>query len=199
MDFEILCEGFDLGEGYLHDIVRVSLDMRHMTDTMTAQQQYIFKNQESVPSRIYEPLLRLYRSWDEPHSDGDYLNSFAPDGCLSFSPSPVAQGRDAIRALRDGMLHPDRGPLVGIKHILDTCWIPAGSSIESKTPRAVVTGNIWYRLKNGKEIEGEFASYAAFAENEKGALEFTSYIVYFDTLGLMTALKEQAEAESHTS
>lgn len=163
---------------------------------MTTRDIYTFANQASLPPRIPKALRRLYSSWDDKDTDHDYLNFFAPDAVLAFSPTAIAHGRDAIRALRDGMLHPNTGPLVGIRHTLDKCWFPAGAAVDSdsKTPEVLVTGTIWYELRNGRRIDGQFSSYAAFSENKKGELESTSYIVYFDTLELMTAIKEQAEA-----
>jgi len=158
---------------------------------MGSRDIYVFENQSSIPPPIPDLFADFFRSWEDPNSNpDDYLSFFAPDAHLIFSPSISAKGRDGIRAFRDNMINPERGPVVALQHTVDKCWLPAGATAKSGKVEVIITGNIWYKLKNGRKIGGNFASMVVFEDNEKGRPEATLYEVYLDTLEFTNALSE---------
>lgn len=162
---------------------------------MASKDKYTFENESSVPPNIAKQLRLLYSSWDDKNTDHSYLNFFSPDAILSFSPNTEARGRDGIRSFRDGMINPEKGPVVELEHTVKTCWLPAGGFTDGKQ-EVVITGSIWYKLKNGRKVGGPFSSLAVFADNEQGVPESTFYQVYLDTLDFNNAVKEMYEAEN---
>ena len=155
-----------------------------------ARDNYIFENHAAIPSGLGDELSAFFRSWGDPHSTLDYLNLFAPDGELVFGPA-VAKGRDAIRALREGMVHPTNGPVVDLEHTLGKCFVLAGGA-EQGRQEFIVNGSIWYKLKNGRKVDADFASYMVFQEG-KAKPEATFYQVYLDSHELMTAITAMNE------
>lgn len=159
---------------------------------------YEFSNQSSIPAGLGPRISDFFRSWDDPHTAGEYLNMFAPHATLVFGPTP-AKGRDAISALRAGMIHPDNGPVVDLEHTLGKVFVlagdGAGAGAGEKTGKdgeleLLVNGSIWYRLKNGVKIDADFASYMHFVKQGGGEWQVEFYEVYLDSLELVTAMKE---------
>ncbi|KIX05766.1 uncharacterized protein Z518_03738 [Rhinocladiella mackenziei CBS 650.93] len=158
---------------------------------MDSRDNYSFANQSSIPSPINDMLPAFFRSWDDPHSNNEYLNLFAPEGELVFGSAP-AKGRDAIRALRDAMIHPTNGPVVSLEHTLGKCFVLAGGA-DSGRQEVIVNGSIWYKLRNGRKVDADFASWVVFGDDGQGGLQAEFYEVYLDSLELMTAIKEMNE------
>lgn len=159
---------------------------------MGSRDNYTFENQGSIPSPLGPLLSDFFRSWDDPYSKNDYLNVFAPDGQLVFGPAP-ANGRDAIRALRDAMIHPTKGPVVDLEHTLGKCFVLAGGA-ESGHQEIIVNGSLWYQLKNGRKIHVDFASFMVFVDKGQGHPQVEFYEVYLDSLELAHAIMDMNEA-----
>ncbi|KIY00444.1 uncharacterized protein Z520_04129 [Fonsecaea multimorphosa CBS 102226] len=161
---------------------------------MGSRDNYTFANQASIPAPLDKQLPAFFRSWDDPHSNNDYLNLFAPEGQLVFGSTTT--GREAIRAFRDAMIHPSNGPVVDLEHTLDKCFVLAGGNPEGGTGKqeVIVNGSLWYKLRNGRRIDVDFASLIKFTDPGKGGdLEAEFYEVYLDAHELMTAIKEMNE------
>lgn len=158
---------------------------------MSNRDNYEFSNQSSIPESLGPVISNFFRSWDDPHSKNDYLNVFAPHGELVFGPAP-AKGRAAIKALREGMIHPEKGPVVDLEHTLGKVFVLAGGSAEGQH-ELLVNGSIWYKLKNGKRVDADFASYMTFVKQQDGQWLVEFYQVYLDSLELVTAIKEMSE------
>ncbi|KIW73854.1 hypothetical protein PV04_01940 [Phialophora macrospora] len=161
---------------------------------MGSRDNYTFANQSSIPSPLDKQLPAFFKSWDDPNSKNDYLNLFHPtEGQLVFGSTTT--GREAIRAFRDAMIHPENGPVVDLEHTLGKCFVLAGGAGEGKQ-EVIVNGSLWYKLKNGRKIDVDFASNIRFvrpAEGEDLLAEF--YEVYLDATELMGAIKEMNEAD----
>jgi len=163
---------------------------------MAQRDNYAFANQSSIPAGLGPAISNFFRSWDDPHSANTYLEMFAPHGKLVFGPSP-AKGRAAIQALRDGMIHAENGPVVDLEHTLGKVFVLAGEGEgsggkEKASHELLVNGTIWYLLKNGKKVDADFASYMNFVKQEGGEWQVELYIVYLDSLELVTAIKEMS-------
>lgn len=65
-----------------------------------------FENHAAVPARILEPLIILFRSWDDPYSDDSYQSAFTKSANLFLGPS-TTEGHAGIKALRESMFNPD--------------------------------------------------------------------------------------------
>ncbi|OQU97700.1 hypothetical protein CLAIMM_03591 [Cladophialophora immunda] len=157
---------------------------------MGSRDNYTFANQSSIPSPLDKQLPAFFRSWDDPHSDNAYLNLFAPEGQLVFGSTTT--GREAIRAFRDAMIHPTNGPVVDLEHTLGKCFVLAGGPAEPGKQEVIVNGSLWYKLRNGRKIDVDFASMIKFADPGAGSgdLQAEFYEVYLDAHELMTAIKE---------
>lgn len=160
---------------------------------MAQRSNYEFSNQSAIPAGLGPSISNFFRSWDDPHSANEYLNMFAPQGKLVFGPAP-ATGRDAIKALRDGMIHAENGPVVDLEHTLGKVFVLAGADADGAKGEheLLVNGSIWYRLKNGVKIDADFASYMQFVKQQDGQWQVELYIVYLDSLQLVTAIKEMS-------
>ncbi|KIW96189.1 uncharacterized protein Z519_03257 [Cladophialophora bantiana CBS 173.52] len=160
---------------------------------MGSRDNYTFANQASIPSPLDKQLPAFFRSWDDPHSNHDYLNLFAPDGQLVFGSTTT--GHDAIRAFRDAMIHPTNGPVVDLEHTLGKCFVLAGGADKGKQ-EVIVNGSLWYKLRNGRRIDVDFASMIRFADPGDGKdLQAEFYEVYLDAHELMTAINEMNNEE----
>ncbi|KAL6241606.1 hypothetical protein RBB50_011387 [Rhinocladiella similis] len=156
---------------------------------MAQRDNYTFENQDSIPAPLNKMLPDFFRSWDNTTSEDDtYLKTFAPHGELVFGPSPV-KGREGVRALRSTMLHPENGPVVALEHTLHKCFVTAGGSVGKKL-EVIVNGSIWYRLKNGRRIDADFASWGIFVDQGEGDYQAEFYEVYLDSYELTSAIKE---------
>jgi len=157
---------------------------------MGSRDNYTFANQSNIPAPLDKMLPEFFRSWDDPHSKNDYLACFAPEGELVFG--QTVKGRDAIRAFREAMIHPTNGPVVDLQHTLGKCFVLAGGAGAGRQ-EIIVNGSIWYRLKNGRKIDADFASWIVFVEQGEGNPQAEYYEVYLDSLELMSAIKEMNE------
>ncbi|EXJ89259.1 hypothetical protein A1O3_02325 [Capronia epimyces CBS 606.96] len=156
---------------------------------MTSRDNYTAANHSAIPDNLGPRLSAFFRSWDDAHTqDHAYLNLFAPDAKLVFGPTPSV-GRDAIRAFRGAMVHPTNGPVVSLQHTLEKVFVVAGGAGNGRQ-EIVLTGSIWYKLKNGRRVDADFASSMVFADNGQGELQAKFYEVYVDSLELITAIKE---------
>ena len=160
---------------------------------MTSRDNYTFANQDSIPSPLDKQLPAFFRSWDDPNSNHEYLNLFAPEGQLVYGTTTT--GREAIRAFRDTMIHPINGPIVDLEHTLKKFYVLAGGSEKGKQ-EVLVKGSLWYKLRNGRKIDFDFASAIRFADAGDGKeLQAEFYEVFVDSHELKTAIKEMNEAE----
>jgi len=159
---------------------------------MGSRDNYTFENHESVPFPLGSRLSAFFRSWDDPESQNDYLQLFTPDGELVFGPAP-AKGREAIRTLRDAMIHPTKGPVVNLQHTLGKCFVLAGGA-GSGRQEIIVNGSIWYELKNGRKVDADFASWMVFVDQGHNDPQAVFYEVYLDSLELMNAIQEMNKA-----
>ena len=133
---------------------------------MAARDNYTFDNASHIPSPFNRMIPDFFRAWDNsPPTDDQYLSFFAPEARLSFC-RVVSQGRDAIRALRSGLIHPENGPVVKCEHTLRNLFGPVGDEISSRG-EFIVKGSNRYILKNGRTVEVDFAKRTSSAVHSR--------------------------------
>ncbi|KAH0840687.1 putative fungal specific transcription protein [Fonsecaea pedrosoi] len=146
---------------------------------MAQRENYTFENHASLPAGLGSTLASYFQSWDDPHSNNEYLNLFTPDSELVFGQTPV-KGKDGIRGLREAMVQ--TGP-------------SSTSSTPSKRPEVVINGTVWFKLKNGRRVDTDFASWIVFKRRQGEQLQAVFYKVYIDPAELQAAIKEMVAAE----
>ncbi|OAG45308.1 hypothetical protein AYO21_00656 [Fonsecaea monophora] len=142
---------------------------------MAQRENYTFENHASLPAGLGSTLASYFQSWDDPHSNNEYLNLFTPDSELVFGQTPV-KGKDGIRGLREAM-----------------CFVLAGPTHEG--PEVVINGTVWFKLKNGRRVDTDFASWIVFKRRQGEQLQAVFYKVYIDPAELQAAIKEMVAAE----
>ena len=162
-----------------------------------AKDNYTFANHSAVPSHIMQPFVQLFKSWDMPESDDKYLDSWFPDGELVFG--AVSKGRPQVKAARESMVHATKGPIVDLQHDLQKFFVLAGGDLDSAEVEIIMTGEIWYLLKNGKKIDRAWASRAQIAKDHQGdgKIRIKHYEVYLDSLPLVNAINEMNAQETN--
>jgi hypothetical protein len=159
---------------------------------MSSKDPYIFENHVAVPERILKPLLGLFQSWDDPHSDDSYLSTFTTSATLLLGPSP-AEGHAAIKSLRDSMINPQTGPVVDLEHNLHKLFIMASDAEAPNTQEVIMNGSIWYKLKNGVRADADWATWTVLKDQGDGDLKISYYKVYVDPSGLKSAITKMLE------
>jgi hypothetical protein len=162
---------------------------------MGSRDNYTFENQSSIPSPLDKQLPAFFKSYDDPHSNNGYLSLFHPtESQLIFG--TTVKGREAIQGFRESMIHPTKGPVIDLEHTLGKCFVLAGGAGVGKQ-EIIVNGSLWYKLRNGRKIDADFASNIRFIEQGKGEdLQAEFYEVYLDATELMAAIKEMNENEA---
>lgn len=161
----------------------------HQFVTMSkGKDPYTFINQDAVPARIMKPIISMFKSWDMPNSDDKYLESWSEDGCLLFG--VLSRGRQAIKAARESMVHPTKGPIVDLQHDLQKVFVLAGTSPSEQPGDAevIMSGEIWYELKNKKRVDCHWASRIEIGVDPDGETRFRFYEVYLDSMPLISAI-----------
>lgn len=147
----------------------------------------------SIPSPFNKTIPDFFQDWDNPHlKNNDYLNVFTPEGQLNFGGVP-SQGREAILALRNGLIHPENGPVVNCEHTLQKCFVLTGGS-GSGRQEFLVKGTIWYELRNGRRVDANFTTYMDFVEAGSGNWQVALHQVFLDSMEIMDAIKEMNAA-----
>ena len=158
---------------------------------------YTFTNASAVPARLLDPAVRLFKSWDMPDSDDAYLTSFFPDASLLFG--TLSKGHSAIKAAREALIHPTNGPVVDLQHDLEKYFVLAGADTADDKGDAeiIMSGSIWYLLRNGVKVPAHWASRAEMAvDPSDGETRIRFYEVYLDSLPLVTAIGRMTEKDA---
>lgn len=139
----------------------------------------------SLDPRIVPFFERFYAVSDSPTAHTEYVDSFIPDADFVMG-SKTTRGYDGILDLRKSLWS---GPIVRRKHHLYKIFPFGPDSLE-----VMVYGKVEYGLKNGKEIEVQWAGRAVLEEYQ-GGLRFRHYQVYLVRLGTPLALFFSCEME----
>lgn len=163
-------------------------------NAMAERDNYTFANQSSIPSPLDKIIPNIFRSWDDKTSKNQYfITRFLPDATLIYGPKSN-KGREAIKAFRAAMFDPVNGPVVDMEHTLEGFYTLSGNA-EKGRHNTLITGSIWYRLRNGQRIDADFASVINFVDQGDGDFQGEFYEVYFDSHDLMMAINKMNEDE----
>jgi hypothetical protein len=163
----------------------------HTTPMATPRDPYTFFNASSLPPAVTSTMAHLLRSWDDPHSNYDFISDFLPSATLRFGVD--AKGHDAIRGMKDFMIHPVKGPIVDLQHTFEKGFVMPGAE-EGKVD-FIGTAEVWYQLRDGRRVVARPASHAVFVQGEDGVLKVEYYEVHMDSRELMQAIGEMEEGE----
>ena len=155
---------------------------------MASRDPYEFENHSSLPAEIRDRMAHLLKSWDDPNHNYDFVNDFKSDGILRFGID--AQGHEAIRGMKAGMIHPENGPVIDLQHTFEKGFVLPGA--DAGRQEFIGTAEVWYRLKNGRKVVCRPASHARFVEVD-GQWLAEYYEVHMDATELMAAIKELSE------
>ena len=119
--------------------------------------RYTFANQSSIPPPLYKPIHTLLSNWDKTaDATHAYLNAFSETATLDLPPNK-STGLEAIRALRNGLIHPTNGPVIGVQHTFERVYVLFGDD-KGDNMNVAMTGRVEYTVRGGKKVEQEFAT-----------------------------------------
>jgi hypothetical protein len=154
--------------------------------------KYTLSNHSALPSDIRDSMTSILKNWDDNESNNAYLRYYTPNATLVFSGAKI--GRDAIRAARDGMIHPTNGPIVQCTHVLDAGYVDPENRGEGG--EIIVRGTVTYELKDGRKVVCPVASLGKFVGGvDEVWCQAEYYEVWMDTAELGKAIGEMLEKE----
>lgn len=145
---------------------------------------YVFKNQEWLPEIPLRLLTNVLKGWDDSTSD-KYLEFFTKDAVLKFGGEH--KGRDAIKAVRDSMIHPEKGPVLKSSHFFETGLITGGGmGIDGKW-EMIGIADVKYDLVDKTEAWTRAASWCRVVKGDEG-WQIETYEVFMDGTPLFEKL-----------
>lgn len=183
--------------------------------------RYHFQNAAALPKPLSTFLPQFYQAWDADPTPSttsktpEYVTFYAPDAEFVFGPNPTV-GRAAILALRNALVNRHTGPMVELRHTLETVYVPAGYDGAAGTGgdgdetefEVMVRGRVWQKFINGKEVDGVFAALVNIVSNPRHQSQrqevqgeeterewlIQRYTVFADSAEVMAVIKELREA-----
>lgn len=136
----------------------------------------------AIDPRVVDFYSNFYRVSDDPSEKAhtEYADSITKDGTLIMG-TRKATGYDKILELRKGLW---TGPIKTRKHTLKQIF-PFGED----NMNVMLHGEVDYGLKNGKDVNVEWAGRALLVE-DGGKLKMKEYQVYLDSAPVLNATKD---------
>ena len=163
----------------------------------STRDRYTFSNQSSIPKGVYDVICLLLCNWDKTaDSEHTYLNAFSDDATLELPPNK-STGHDAIRALRNSLIHPVDGPVIGVAHTFEKCYVQYGLEAGSREKagkggelNVSMNGGVDYTIKGGKVATQEFATLFDLVpvKGRDGEYKIRYAKIYTDNAPLMAAV-----------
>ena len=153
--------------------------------------KYTLWNHDGVSANIRDSMINILKNWDDNDCNNAYLRYFTPNATLIFSGPKV--GRDAIRAARDGMIHPVNGPIVQCTHFLDSGFVNPNDKSEGDggVGEIAIKAIVTYDLTNGKKVVCPVLSLGKFVPGvDEEWCQAEHYEVFMDTTELGKAIGE---------
>jgi len=124
------------------------------------------------------------KGWDDVPDPSSYLEYFTSDAVLKFGGDH--HGHKGIRAARDSMLHPEKGPIVKCQHFFENGFVLAGS--QEGPWEMIGVADVRYTLVGtGEEVWTRAASWTRVVQ-EEGKYKSQAYEVFMDGSKLFEAL-----------
>ncbi len=167
--------------------------------------RYTFSNQSSIPKPVYEVICSLLCNWDKT-SDAThaYLSAFSDDATLDLPPNK-STGHDAIRTLRNSLIHPVKGPAVGVAHTFHRAYVQYGHVNDGSEKvggngelNVCMNGSVDYTVRGGNVATQDFATLFDLVPVQGGEGEYKIRYakIYTDNAPLMAAIMEIGPLES---
>ncbi|ETN40906.1 uncharacterized protein HMPREF1541_05186 [Cyphellophora europaea CBS 101466] len=158
-----------------------------MASSSRDRDPYVFINQDLLPPVPRDALTAILRRWDDSSDPtNDYLNYFTPHAVLVFGGEHC--GRDAIRAARDSMMHPQKGPVTKCQHFFETAFVTGGGMGMDGKWEIIGVADVRYDLVGGGEVWTRAASWCRVAKEDDGRWLAERYEVFMDGSKLFEAL-----------
>jgi hypothetical protein len=126
------------------------------------------------------------KHWDNTADPTTFLNYFTPDAVLKFGGDH--HGHKAIRAARDSMIHPTKGPIVKCQHFFENAFILGGIP-EAGPWELIGVADVRYTLVgSGEEVWTRAASWARIVQESPGEYKAQAYEVFMDGSALFQAI-----------
>ena len=153
---------------------------------------YIFENHDLLPAVPRETLTTILKGWDDSSDEtNDYLNHFTPDAVLVFGGE--SHGRDAIRSVRDSMIHQHNGPITKSSHFFETAFVTGGGMGVDGKWEIIGVADVKYDLLGGGEVWTRAASWCRVVKVGDGQWQAERYEVFMDGSKLLEALSKLAK------
>jgi hypothetical protein len=147
---------------------------------------YVFKNQEWLPEVPVQALTAALKGWDDSTND-KYLDYFHEDAVLHFGGEH--KGRKGIKACRDSMIHPEKGPILRSAHFFETGFVTGGGmGIDGKW-EIIGVADVRYDLVNGSEAWTRASSWCRVVKSDDQWL-IEAYEVFMDPTALFQKMGE---------
>ena len=152
--------------------------------TPSSRDPYVFKNQEWLPEVPREILTNFLKGWDDSSKE-DYLNYLNSDAVLHFGGEH--KGKDGIKAARDGMIHPEKGPILRSNHFFETGFVTGGGmGIDGKW-EMIGVADVRYDMVDKTEVWTRAASWCRVVKGDQG-WGIETYEVFMDGTKLFEKL-----------
>lgn len=154
---------------------------------------YRFANHDNVPAIPRDALATILKHWDNTSDPTSYLEYFTSDAVLKFGADH--HGHKGIRAARDSMIHPEKGPVVLCQHFFENAFVLAGGADAGDGPWEIIgVADVRYTLvKTGQEVWTRAASWARIVQ-DSGKGKAQAYEVFMDGSKLFEAIGGLSQA-----
>jgi hypothetical protein len=156
--------------------------------------RYTFDNEAEIPPGVSEVISLLLRNWDRTDDETHaYLHAFSADATLELPPNKVT-GHDAIRAMRNSIIHPVNGPVTHVAHTFYRVYIMAGNEGKAEKMNISFTGSVDYTVRGGKVATQLFSTTFDLIAVGKDEYKVQFATIYTDNAPLMAGMAEMGPA-----
>ena len=157
-----------------------------MADART-RDPYQFANHDAIPAIPRDALAAVLKRWDDTADPISYLDYFTNDAVLKFGGDHHKHA--GIRAARDSMIHPEKGPIVKCQHFFENGFVLAGQEGSSEWEMIGVADVRYTLVGTGEEVWTRAASWARFVQDD-GKWKAKAYEVFMDGSKLFEAMSK---------
>ena len=148
---------------------------------------YEFANHAAIPSIPRDTLAAALKGWDDTADATSFLDYFTSEAVLKFG--GAHHGHTGIKAARDSMIHPTKGPIVKCQHFFENGFMLAGQEGDAEWEMIGVADVRYTLVGAGEEVWTRAASWARFVKDD-GNWKAKAYEVFMDGSKLFEAMSK---------